>query len=199
VLPDQLDAVLAWATIALVIVTGVLAIATIVLAVATIAMARNQSQELDVLRKQVDVTREQVRAHLELRNPRWPSPGELPSATVDYVSGFEGASDVWVWCHCHDDDRRFGKASNTPSPARPDQTTIDPLPDSLKPTWDRYFSNIEDELNLVGDEWWAAVTWLAADKRRHCWMYIQRVHHVQIEERVLEHLGDDGTQRPLRP
>jgi hypothetical protein len=140
VLPDQVDTVIAWATVALVMVTGILAIATIVLAVATIAMARNQSQELDVLRKQVDVTREQVRPHLELRNPTWPSPGELPSVTVDYVSGFEAAS----------------------------------------------------------DEWWAAVTWLAADKRRHCWMYIQRVHHVQIEERVLEQLGDGGTQRPHR-
>jgi hypothetical protein len=118
VLPDQVDTVLAWATIALVIVTGILA-------VATIAMARNQSQELDVLRMQVDVTREQVRAHLELRNPSWPSPGELPSVTVDYVSGFEAASDIWVWCHCHDDDRRYGKAANTPSPTRPDQTRPD--------------------------------------------------------------------------
>jgi hypothetical protein len=196
VLPVELD-VLDKATVALVIVTAVLALATIFLAIATIGMARNQRQELGLMEDQIDVTREQLRARLELRNPSHPNPGELPTANVEYVGGVESASDVWAWFRSSD-GRRFGKASNTPSPSRREHpVSMAELPSSLKPTWDRYFAKIETEIELVGDgEWFAAVTWQAADKRRHGWMYIQRVDHTEPKEWTIDdHPATRGKRR----
>lgn len=111
------------------------------------------------------------------------SPEQLPTATVEYVSGLEAAADVWVWFHSGDGDRRYGKAASTPSLSRrAHPITIDVLPGSKQGTWARLFDEIDAELDLIEGEWWAAVTWLAADKRRHCWMHIQRVHHTEPKE-----------------
>jgi hypothetical protein len=66
-----------------------------------------------------------------------------------------------------------------------DHVTIDELPAHLEQTWEAYFSAIEQDLVLTGDEWWAAVTWQAADKRRYCWMYVQRTDHMAQKEFVL--------------
>lgn len=183
-----LESLTAW----LVLATFALAIATMVLAVLQFWGVRLQRRELktvedqlDLNRQQIDVTREQLRPHLELRDPRWAAPGQLPVATVEYVSGSEAASDVCTWFKTQD-GRRFGKVPNTPSPSRTTHgVTIDELPVDLEQTWKAYFSAIEKDVVLTGDEWWAAITWRAADKRRYCWMYVQRTHYVEHKEFAL--------------
>lgn len=176
--------------------TGWLVVATFTLAVATAVLAALQfwgvilqrrelgtvKDQLDLNRQQIDVTREQLRPHLELRDPRWPPPGELPTATVEYVSGSEAASDVCTWFNTQD-GRRFGKVPNTPSLSRTTHSvTIEELPAHLEQTWNAYFSGIGKDLVLTGDEWWAAITWQAADKHRYCWIYVQRTDHVEHKE-----------------
>ena len=176
-----LDTLTAW----LVGVTGVLALGTLVLAFGQIWGVRLQRRELktvedqlDLNRQQIEVTREQVRPHLELQSPNWPQPGQLPTVTVTYLSGSEAASDVCIWLRTND-DRRFGKAADTPSPGRPSNNeTIGELPNDLAKVWDVYFAKTDKDLALTDGEWWAAVTWQAADKTRYCWMYVQRVHTV---------------------
>jgi len=75
---------------------------------------------------------------------------------------------------------------NTPSLSRPShEVTIEELPGHLALTWDMYFAKAEEDLSLSDDEWWAAVTWQAADKTRYCWMYVQRGHYVEHKEFVL--------------
>jgi hypothetical protein len=195
VLPAELD-VLDKATVALVVVTAILAVATIILAIATIGMARNQRRELGLMEDQIGVTREQLRAHLELRNPSHPNPGELPTVTVEYVGGVESASDVWTWL-CSADGRRFAKASNTPSPSRREHpVSMVELPSSLMPTWNLYFADIETGLELTPDsEWFAAVTWEAADKRRHGWMSLQRVDRAYPKEWTIDDHPDSREKK----
>jgi hypothetical protein len=95
------------------------------------------------------------------------------------VSGSEAASDVCTWFKTQD-DRRFAKVPNTPSPTSPSHAVqIDELPTELEPTWSQYFGHAESDIALTGDEWWAAVTWRAADGRRYCWMYIQRTLYTE--------------------
>jgi hypothetical protein len=60
--------------------------------------------------------------------------------------------------------------------------TIDELPDHLRPTWDIYCAEADEEISLTADEWWAAITWQAADKARYCWVYVQRTHYVEYKE-----------------
>jgi hypothetical protein len=74
--------------------------------------------QLTLNRQQIEVTREQLRPHLELQEPRWPQPGQPPTAKVAYVSGSEAAYDVYSWMRTSD-GRRFGKMVNTPSLSRP--------------------------------------------------------------------------------
>ena len=101
---------------------------------------------------------------------------------MTYVSGSEAASDVCIWLRTND-GRRFGKVATSPSPGRPSgNETIGELPDDLVKAWELYFAKKDERLALTGDEWWAAVTWQAADKTRYCWMYVQRVHSVTIKE-----------------
>jgi hypothetical protein len=174
---NNLTEQLVWATIGL-------AGATFILAVAGVASAIIQGRQLKVLKAEIEVTREQLRPHLELRNPDATS-GQLPRATVEYVSGSEAASDPYVWFRTQ--GGRFAKVPNTPSPAsRSHPVTVDELPAHLEPTWSRYFTEAEKDLALAGHgQWWAAVTWRAADGRRYCWMYVQRTHHVEPVEFVL--------------
>jgi hypothetical protein len=55
------------------------------------------------------------------------------------------------------------------------------------PTWNLYFADIETGLELIPDsEWFAAVTWEAADKRRHGWMYLQRVDRAYPKEWTID-------------
>lgn len=61
---------------------------------------------------------------------------------------------------------------------------MDNLPSRLEPTWDRYFRSEESEIRGLDGNWWAAVTWLAADQHRHGWMYIQRTHNTEIKQLV---------------
>jgi hypothetical protein len=187
------DATLESLTAWLVLATFALAFATVVLAALQFWGVRLQRRELkavedqlDLNRQQIDVTREQLRPHLELQDPNWAPPGQLPTATVEYVSGSEVAFDVCTWFKTYD-GRRFGKVPNTPSPSRTRHAvTIDKLPVHLEPTWKAYFSAIEKDVVLNGDgEWWAAITWRAADKRGYCWMYVQRTYNVEHKEFVL--------------
>ena len=59
-----------------------------ILPATTVKMAINQGRE-------IGATREQVRAHLELRSPQFPRPGEWSKATVESIPGFEAAAEVW--------------------------------------------------------------------------------------------------------
>jgi hypothetical protein len=164
--------------------TFYLVVATLVLAVGTILLAFFQGLTVLLTSRQVKITREQVRAHLEITDPHWPNPGESPTANVEYVSGIEAAADACTWFYSYD-GRRFAKAPNTPSPSRRSHSvTMEDLPSGLEPTWDRYFRNEESEIRGRDGNWWAAVTWLAADERRHGWMYIQRTHNTEIKQLV---------------
>ena len=60
--------------------------------------------------------------------------------------------------------------------------TIGKLPDDLVKAWELYFAKMDERLVLTSGEWWAAVTWQAADKTRYCWMHVQRVHFVKTKE-----------------
>jgi hypothetical protein len=183
-----LDTLTAW----LVGVTGILALGTLVLAFGQPWGVRLQRRELaavedqlELNRQQIAVTREQLRPHLELQDPRWPQPGQLPTAKVAYVSGSEAAFDVCTWMRTGD-GRRFAKIADTLSLSRPShEVTIEELHDHLASTWDSNFAKAEEGLSLSDDEWWAAVTWQAADKARYCWMYVQRAHYVEHKEFTL--------------
>jgi hypothetical protein len=183
-----LESLTAW----LVLATFALAIATIILAGLQFWGVTLQRRELKIVedqlglnRQQIDVTREQLRAHLEIRDPVWPAPGQLPTATVEYVSGSEVASDVCTWFRTQD-GRRYGKVPNTPSPSRTAHgVTIEELPDSLEQAGKECVSATDMSIVLTGDEWWAAVTWRAADKRRYGWIYVQRTDHVEHKEFAL--------------
>jgi hypothetical protein len=56
-----------------------------ILPATTVKMAINQGRE-------IGATREQVRAHLELRSPQFPRPGQWSKATVESIPGFEAAA-----------------------------------------------------------------------------------------------------------
>jgi hypothetical protein len=169
-------------TLGLVIVTGILAGGQLWATILQRRELRVVERQLDLSRQQIEVTREQLRAHLELEGPCAPQPGQLPTATVCYVSGAEPAADAYTWLTTHD-GRRFGKKPNTPSQSRTrDSVTMDSLPDHLIPTWEAYFRKTHDSLALVDGEWWAAVTWQTADKSRYYWMYLQRVHYTETKD-----------------
>jgi hypothetical protein len=180
---ESLTAWLVWATFGL-------AAATLALAILQFFGLRLQRRELKTVedqlelnREQIEVTREQLRPHLELRDPQWAAPGELPAATVEYVSGSEAALDVCTWFRTQD-GRRFGKVPITPSLSRPShRVVIDEIPAHLEQGWSAYFRETNTDIaDLIGDEWWAAITWRAADKSRYCWMYVQRTTHVEHKE-----------------
>jgi hypothetical protein len=174
---ESLTAQLVWATLAL-------AGATFILAALQYWGVRLQKRELraveaglELNRQQIEVTREQLRPHLEVRDARWAMPGDLPSATVEYVSGSEAVYDVLLW-FATQDGRRFRTKPTTPTLGRPgNNASIDVLPKDLEPTWAEHLGG-ENEVALTGDEWWAAVTWRAADGSGYGWMYIQRTHYV---------------------
>ena len=182
---SSLEALTFW----LVVATFLLALGTLGTAIAAEIGVRLERRQLllvqvqqDLDRQQLLVTREQLRAHLEVANASWSQPGELPALDVQYVSGREAATEVWVWFRTHD-DRRFGKAANAPSLSRPShRITIDELTPDLERTWTTYFGAFDASLNIVPDDWWAAVTWLTAEGTRHCWAYIQRTHNVEQQE-----------------
>jgi hypothetical protein len=179
---------LVWATLGL-------AIATVALAVLQYWSVRLQRRELRTVekqleldRQQIEVTREQLRPRLELRDLRWAPPGEFPTAVVEYASGSEVVLDPCVWFKAQD-GRRFATVPNTPSLSRTSHAvTIDALPAFMEMKWTEYFSTTDANLALTGDDWWAAITWQAADKQRYCWMYVQRAHHV--EQREFKLLGE---------
>jgi hypothetical protein len=75
-----------------------------ILPATTVKMAINQGRE-------IGATREQVRAHLELRSPQFPRPGQWSKATVESIPGFEAAAGGPV--QCKHGDRRFGKHRTT--------------------------------------------------------------------------------------
>ncbi len=185
---ESADMTLNWLTAGLVAVTFLLAVGIFLLAwrqgqavklqahelrtlKEALQLTREQLQlnreQLDLNVQQIAVTRDQLRPHLDLSGPTWPQPGSLPTARVECVSGSGAASDVCTWFKTND-GRRFGKMPSTPSPSHPQHdVTIDELPTHLEQIWTAYFTGTEADATLTNDEWWAGVTWRAADKRRY--------------------------------
>jgi hypothetical protein len=193
---DIITAHLVWATLGLALATGILAL----LQYLTLRLQRRELRiveaQLALDRRQIEVTREQLRPRLELRDIRWVPPGQFPTAILEYVAGSEIVLDTCVWFKTQD-NRRFAKVPNTPSLSRTShEVTFDQLRPDLEERWADYFVTTDAALALTGDEWWAAVTWKAADEQRYCWMYVQRTDHVEQKEFKLS--GELPEQRQTR-
>src|SRR6266566_7260307 len=182
---DLAGVVVAGATMLLAAGTGVLALFTweSVLTgqqevVMTEKALRAAQDQLALGERQFEATRRQMRPHLELEGPGYPSGGGPANARVVFVGGSEPPNQVQVWVAAK--EGHYGRDCNSPSALRPTwDVQIGTIPDHMEERWAEFFGTTERELALTEGEWWAAVTWRAPDGYRDGWMYVQRAHHVE--------------------